>query len=272
MEKKNNYLALVLIVTVSILIGVICMLNVNAKNSNEESLTNYELPLLGNESFEEKLNRELASKKSNEDLIYSEVKYVEEIEEIDFSTEYVTDKNMYKDQSKVITEGIKGKELIGYLVKTEYSKDGEKEVDKSIRNSIVIEEPTTKVVKVGTKERPKPTSKPTINNSNNSSVNTITRNDSYNGNFKRDGVMYWSGYRWTYYSETVLPGKGLHIPGRHLEGAFVCDENGYICLASDKLSKGTVVSTPFGKQGKVYDCGVGRNDTLDVYVNSSRSF
>ena len=154
MEKKNNLLTLILIVTVSILIGVICMLNVNAKNSNEESLANYELPLLGNESFEEKLNRELASKKSNEDLIYSEVKYVEEIEEIDFSTEYVTDKDMYKDQSKVITEGIKGKELIGYLVKTEYSKDVEKEVDKSIRNSIVIEEPTTKVVKVGTKERP----------------------------------------------------------------------------------------------------------------------
>ena len=58
-HKKNNLLTLILIVTVSILIGVICMLNVNAKNSNEESLTNYELPLLGNESFEEKLNREL---------------------------------------------------------------------------------------------------------------------------------------------------------------------------------------------------------------------
>ena len=48
---------------------------------------------------------------------------------------------------------------------------------------------------------------------------------------------------------------------------YVCDENDYICLASDFLPKGTVVSTPFGKAGKVYDCGCGDNITLDVYVN-----
>lgn len=29
------------------------------------------------------------------------------------------------------------------------------------------------------------------------------------------GVVYWSGYKFTYYSEKVLPGGGLRIPGRH---------------------------------------------------------
>ena len=86
--------------------------------------------------------------------------------------------------------------------------------------------------------------------------------------FRFDGVEFWSDYRWTYYSEQVLPGGGLDIPGRHTDyNGYICDENDYICLACDFLPKGTVVSTPFGKAGKVYDCGCGDNITLDVYVN-----
>ena len=81
------------------------------------------------------------------------------------------------------------------------------------------------------------------------------------------GVLYWGGWRWTWYSERVLPGGGLSIPGRHTETdtGFVCDGDGYICLASGSLSKGTVVDTPFGRLGKVYDCGCAA-DVLDVYV------
>jgi hypothetical protein len=86
--------------------------------------------------------------------------------------------------------------------------------------------------------------------------------------FRFNGEKFWGDYRWTYYSEKVLPGGGLDIPGRHTDyNGYVCDENDYICLASDFLDKGTVVSTPFGKDGKVYDCGCGDNITLDVYVN-----
>lgn len=85
--------------------------------------------------------------------------------------------------------------------------------------------------------------------------------------FKWQGVLNWNGWRWTYYSERVLPGPGLDIPGRHTdEDGYVCDENNYICLASSILSKGTIVDTPLGKQGKIYDCGC-PNDTLDVYTN-----
>lgn len=83
--------------------------------------------------------------------------------------------------------------------------------------------------------------------------------------FRQIGVIYWNGWRWTWYSERVLPGTGLNIPGRHTEGGYVRDGDGYICLASDALSYGTVIETPFGSYGKVYDCGCGYN-TIDVYV------
>ena len=87
------------------------------------------------------------------------------------------------------------------------------------------------------------------------------------GQFQNLGVIYYGDYRWTWYSERVLPGGGLKIPGRHNdENGYICDEDGYICLASSILSKGTILNTPFGKQGKIYDsgCAVG---TVDVYVS-----
>lgn len=87
------------------------------------------------------------------------------------------------------------------------------------------------------------------------------------GTLRSMGVLYWNGYRWTWYSEKILPGGGLNIPGRHVDSnGYVCDGNGYICLASSDLSKGTVVPTPFGKSGKIYDSGCA-SGTLDVYVS-----
>ena len=84
--------------------------------------------------------------------------------------------------------------------------------------------------------------------------------------FRRDGVEYANGYRWTWYSERVLPGGGLDIPGRYTDDqGYVRDGDGYVCLASDDLEQGTVVETPFGSEGKVYDSGCD-SGTLDVYV------
>ena len=81
------------------------------------------------------------------------------------------------------------------------------------------------------------------------------------------GEIYAGGWRWTWYSQNVLPGGGLSIPGRHVdENGYICDENDRICLASEDLAYGTVVSTPFGKEGCVYDCGCAYG-TLDVYVD-----
>ncbi len=85
--------------------------------------------------------------------------------------------------------------------------------------------------------------------------------------FRHMGVVYWDGWRWTWYSQRVLPGGGLKIPGRHVnENGYVVDENERICLASSTLSKGTIINTPFGAEGCVYDsgCAVG---TVDVYTD-----
>lgn len=85
--------------------------------------------------------------------------------------------------------------------------------------------------------------------------------------FKVAGRIWWGDWSWTYYSEKVLPGYGLHIPGRYTDSqGYVRDEDGYLCLASDVLDKGTIIDTPFGSLGKVYDCGCGNDYTMDVYV------
>lgn len=89
---------------------------------------------------------------------------------------------------------------------------------------------------------------------------------SYGGNFKRDGVIYQNGWRYTWYSQRVLPGGGLSIPGRHVgEDGLIRDQDGYIVVASDDHSKGSEVDTPFGA-GKVYDSGSG-SGTLDIYTD-----
>lgn len=83
------------------------------------------------------------------------------------------------------------------------------------------------------------------------------------------GVINWQGNRYTYYSQQVLPGGGLDIPGRHVNaGGFVSDGDGYIVLANDVLDRGTVVSTPFGYYGKIYDrFGTGKPvNHYDVYT------
>ena len=85
--------------------------------------------------------------------------------------------------------------------------------------------------------------------------------------FRSKGVVYWHMKKYTWYSQRVLPGGGLNIPGRHLDSrGYVCDKDGYIVLASTSINRGRVVATPFGKYGKVYDTGVSSNNWFDVYV------
>lgn len=81
------------------------------------------------------------------------------------------------------------------------------------------------------------------------------------------GRLYWGNYQYTWYSERVLPGYGLDIDGRYTDAdGFVCDGEGYICVAASSLNKGTIVDTPFGREGKVYDCGCDYG-VIDVYTN-----
>lgn len=87
--------------------------------------------------------------------------------------------------------------------------------------------------------------------------------------FMFQGRIFWGGYEWTYYSQQVLPGGGLVIPGRHVNAdGYVADEDGYIVLAAPS-SWGNVMhqvfETPFGYKGKVYDVNAG-GTALDAYI------
>nr|DAW87090.1 MAG TPA: hypothetical protein [Bacteriophage sp.] len=85
--------------------------------------------------------------------------------------------------------------------------------------------------------------------------------------FKKLGRVRYGDYTYTWYSQRVLPGGGLNIPGRHLnEYGLVVDENEYVVIASDDLPHGAVVDTPVGIQGIVYDEGSG-NGNLDIYCD-----
>lgn len=83
------------------------------------------------------------------------------------------------------------------------------------------------------------------------------------------GVINWNGYKFTFYSQSVLSGGGLNIPGRHINsGGFVVDADGYISLAAAYgIPHGTIFATPFGAPGKVYDtCASCTQNWLDVYT------
>lgn len=81
-----------------------------------------------------------------------------------------------------------------------------------------------------------------------------------------DGRISDGDYTYTWYSEQVLPGGGLDIPGRHLnEYGFVVDGEGRIAVASTDHERGTELETAFGT-AVVYDTGYLAPGQLDVYV------
>lgn len=85
---------------------------------------------------------------------------------------------------------------------------------------------------------------------------------------KSRGALYYNGHKETYYSEKVLPGSGLRIPGRHVaDDGTIRDEDGYICVAADwsYMPKGSVLVTSLGP-AKVYDTGCSYG-TIDIYVS-----
>lgn len=83
------------------------------------------------------------------------------------------------------------------------------------------------------------------------------------------GIINYNGYRFTWYTSNEWTGNPAY--GRP-EGTWL-DENGcwrdpegYLMLASDSLAPYSVVSTPFGVDGRIYDCGPGADDILDIYT------
>lgn len=142
----------------------------------------------------------------------------------------------------------------------------------------VLSDPVTQVIEVGTRE-PAPAPVPVSGGSGGSGdaggsgggYSAATSAEYSLSQFMRAGVINWDGKKFTYYSQQVLPGGGLRIPGRHVNSAgYVADGEGYIVLAAPYgISHGTVYSTPFGYSGKVYDtCATCSTSPLwlDVYI------
>lgn len=101
-----------------------------------------------------------------------------------------------------------------------------------------------------------------------SELSTYSYSNESSGVLTRSGgVNYYNGRKETWYSQRVLPGGGLNIPGRHVESSdgTIRDENDYICVAASDLPYGTVVQTSLGL-GKVYDSGCDAGVT-DIYVD-----
>ena len=83
-----------------------------------------------------------------------------------------------------------------------------------------------------------------------------------------NGVTYFNGHRETYYSQNVLPGSALYIPGRHVaDDGTIRDWQGYICAAADTsfFDRYDIVLTSLGP-AKIYDTGCPYG-TIDIYVD-----
>lgn len=107
-----------------------------------------------------------------------------------------------------------------------------------------------------------------INNNNNNNNNIESEAIYTIQEFQYLGVIEWNNWKWTYYLMSEFPGStSTPVQGRHVnDKGFVCDNEGYIILASVDLEPYTIVDTPFGYKGKVYDTGC-PSGILDVYTN-----
>ncbi|MBD5140595.1 MAG: hypothetical protein HDT25_04150 [Ruminococcus sp.] len=119
----------------------------------------------------------------------------------------------------------------------------------------------------------------TRNNGKNASGIQLKYNESYDMDINTNagdkkltttgGVGAYNGRKETYYSQRVLPGNGLQIPGRHVSSkdGTIRDKDGYIVVAADLsiYPKGTILECSLGPC-KVYDTGV-TGEHLDIYCD-----
>lgn len=187
-----------------------------------------------------------------------EYKTVEKKENISFKTRKQNDSSMNIGTEKILTKGVNGVDEVNYVFKYVNGKEeGKTELSRK-----TVKKPVNQVVNVGTKAE-------STGVSDNITLQYSARyNVSSNPLTSFKGVVYYNGHRETYYSQKVLPGNGLNIPGRHVaEDGTIRDGDGYICVAANTsyMKKGTTLMTSLGP-AKVYDCGCAYG-TIDIYVN-----
>lgn len=213
---------------------------------------------LGADDYTEpSLNTELKDKMAV--TVYRvEYKTVVKKENISFKTQKQNDSSMDSGVEKVLTKGVNGVDEVSYEVKYVNGKED----SKTELSRKTVKKPVNQVVNVGTKAK-------STGVSDNITLQYSARyNVSSNPLTSFKGVVYYNGHRETYYSQKVLPGNGLNIPGRHVaDDGTIRDGDGYICVAANTsyMKKGTTLMTSLGP-AKVYDCGCAYG-TIDIYVN-----
>lgn len=80
---------------------------------------------------------------------------------------------------------------------------------------------------------------------------------------KTAGVIYYNGWRFTWYSSNILYHYRTSEWHTNSQG-FWCDENGYLIAASSTLSQGSILDTPWGT-AIIRDSGCA-SDVIDMYV------
>lgn len=108
--------------------------------------------------------------------------------------------------------------------------------------------------------------KPVVTTSNfDSATNTNGSASLYDGNsFKSQGVVYWNGIRYTWYSSNVL--YHYRTPEWTVDSnGFYVTSDGLFVVASSDYPQGTIVDTPFGHKGIVLDSGCA-SGTIDMYT------
>ncbi len=125
------------------------------------------------------------------------------------------------------------------------------------------------IQKIVSEKMPVPTTKPSSNTGSSQSPSYTSSSTACDNPLTPSmGVKYFNGHRETWYSQRVLPGNGLNIPGRHVASdGTIRDKDGYIVLASDLsyAPRGTIIQTSLGP-GKVYDTGCAYG-TIDIYTD-----
>lgn len=90
------------------------------------------------------------------------------------------------------------------------------------------------------------------------SLNTKKGKEYYINYLRTKGPVHWRGRKYTYYTSRLCPIYKLPVPGLHLDKyGMWCDKWDYIVLGSSITNKvnRTIIATPFGKYGRVYDTG-----------------
>ena len=255
MNKIKKFLIIFVIIIILICNSVLLFFNTNYKKNDNDNDVQQEIIIENNDIVEEEKQNE------NNDIVEEKQPIEEEqtmAQEETYTTMYATVGLNIRKQPNKESDIIDVVSINTELTTVDNSNENDWIKIKMNDNYYYVASKYLSTSKVEIKE--------------NQNINVTNRNNTYrtknNGEVltKSKGVNYFNGHKETWYSQKVLPGGGLKIPGRHVDDrGLVCDENGYICVASSDYSKGTIVETSLGT-GKVYDCGCA-SGTIDIYTN-----